>query len=64
MFRCKAPEILRVAPRRIRSDIMPRRRVGESARGVLELYATTMKDKGNAADACLPVGRGVFEKPV
>ena len=32
---CKAPEILRVASRRIRSDILPRRRVGESARGVL-----------------------------
>jgi len=33
--RCKAPEILRVALRRIRSDFLPRRRVGESARGVL-----------------------------
>jgi hypothetical protein len=31
----KAPEVLRVASRRIRSDILPRRRVGESARGVL-----------------------------
>jgi hypothetical protein len=31
-----APEILRVASRRIRSDFLPRRRVGESARGVLE----------------------------
>jgi hypothetical protein len=30
-----APEVLRVASRRIRSDILPRRRVGESARGVL-----------------------------
>jgi hypothetical protein len=30
-----APEILRVASRRIRSDFLPRRRVGESARGVL-----------------------------
>jgi len=29
-----APEILRVASRRIRSDVLPRRRVGESARGV------------------------------
>mgnify|MGYP003457678893 CR=1 FL=1 len=28
--------ILRVASRRIRSDFLPRRRVGESARGVLE----------------------------
>ena len=35
MPRCKAPEILRVASRRIRSDFLPRRRVGESARGVL-----------------------------
>ncbi len=34
MPRCKAPEILRVASRRIRSDILPRRRVGESAKGV------------------------------
>jgi DNA-binding PadR family transcriptional regulator len=33
--RCKAPEILRVASRRIRSDILPRRRVSESARDVL-----------------------------
>jgi len=36
MPRCKAPEILRVASRQIRSDILPRRRVGESARSVLE----------------------------
>ena len=42
--------ILRVASRRIRSDILPRRRVGESARGVLRMYAATTKDEGNAAD--------------
>jgi len=35
MPRCKAPETLRVASRRIRSDFLPRRRVGESAGGVL-----------------------------
>ena len=33
--RCKAPSLLRVASRRIRSDLLPRRRVGESDRGVL-----------------------------
>ena len=27
------------------------------------LYAATTKDEGNAADACLPVGRGVFQQP-
>src|SRR4030042_2347303 len=31
----QAGEILRVASRRIRSDFLPRRRVGEPARGVL-----------------------------
>ena len=50
MPRCKAPEILRVASRRIRSDCLPRRRVGEPARGVLPRYAATTKDEGNAAD--------------
>jgi hypothetical protein len=54
---CKAPDILRVASRRIRSDILPRRRVGQSARGVLECtlqqaspMLDTGKDEGNAAD--------------
>src|SRR5512139_2546501 len=63
--------ILRVASRRIRSDILPRRRVGESARGVLECtlqqacpVLDTGKDDGNAADACLPVGRAFFKQPV
>ena len=27
-------------------------------------YAATTKDEGNAVDACLPVGRGVFQQPV
>ncbi|MBP1695952.1 MAG: hypothetical protein H6Q48_1203 [Deltaproteobacteria bacterium] len=49
--------ILRVASRRIRSDFLPRRRVGESARGVLRgtlqqacPVLDTEKDEGNAAD--------------
>jgi len=49
--------ILRVASRRIRSDILPRRRVGESARGVLGgtpqqacPVLDTGKDEGNDAD--------------
>jgi len=37
MPRRKAPEILRVASRRIRSDILPRRRVGESAEAYLDV---------------------------
>jgi hypothetical protein len=28
------------------------------------MYAAMTKDEGNAADACLPVGRGVFQQPV
>jgi hypothetical protein len=28
------------------------------------MYAATTKDEGNAADACLPIGRGVFQQPV
>ena len=31
MAKCKAPEILRVASRRIRSDFLPRRQDGEAA---------------------------------
>jgi hypothetical protein len=27
------------------------------------MYAVTTKDEGNTADACLPVGRGVFHQP-
>jgi len=27
------------------------------------MYAATTKDEGNAADACLPVGKGVFQQP-
>jgi len=28
------------------------------------MYVATTKDEGNAADACLPVERGVFQQPV
>jgi len=56
MPRCKAPEILRVGSRRIRSDILPRRRVGESARGVPWRYAAMTKDEGSKAD-------GRFQQP-
>jgi hypothetical protein len=45
-----APKILRVASRRIRSDILPRRGVGESARGVLRV-------RRNKPAPCLTRGR-------
>jgi len=47
-----APEILRVASRRIRSDFLPRRRVGEPARGLLQ---------GNAADWHFSATRQAFK---
>ena len=50
MLRCKAPEILRVASRRIRSDFLPRQRVGEPAGGRTWKYAAMTKDEGNEAD--------------
>ena len=50
--------------------LLPRRRVGEPARGVLGCtlqqacpVLDTGKDEGNDADACLPVGGGVFQQP-
>jgi len=50
--------IPRVVSQRIRSDFLPRRRVCESAKGVLEgtpqqacPVLDTTKDEGNAADA-------------
>ncbi len=46
---CKAPEILRVASRRIRSDLLPRRRVGESARGVPECTSQRRRMRGGVA---------------
>ncbi len=50
MPRCKAPEILRVASRRIRSDSLPRRRVGEPAMRRTWMYAATTKDEGCRCD--------------
>ena len=38
-----ALEILRVASRRVRSDFLPRRRVGETARRRTLVYAATTK---------------------
>jgi hypothetical protein len=48
--RCKAPEMARVASRRIRSDFMPRRRVGEPATRRTQRYAATTRHEGNTAD--------------
>ena len=64
MPRCEALEILRVASRRIRSDILPRRRDGEAAEPYLEV-------RRNKPAPCLTRGRmketqqmGVFQQPV
>ena len=45
----EAPEIPR--PSKIRND------------AYVAMYAAMTKDEGNAADACLPVGGGVFQQP-
>gem|GEM_PF-5294314 len=50
MPRYEAPEILRVASRRIRSDYLPRRRVGEPATRRTWMYVATTKDEGNKVD--------------
>jgi hypothetical protein len=50
--------ILRVASRRIRSDILPRLRVGESARGVLEVRRNDGRWMRETEQM------GVFQQPV
>ena len=49
--------ILRVASRRTRSDILPRRRVSESARGVLACTPHRRRMRGTPQ-------MGVFQQPV
>ncbi len=49
MPRCKAPEILRVVSRRIRSDFLPRREVGEPAGGVLGSTLQRRRVRGGVA---------------
>jgi hypothetical protein len=42
----------------------PKSFVGNGFKPFPTTYVATTKDEGNAADACLPVGRGVFQQPL